>query len=225
MKKHIYFILLIGLAVTLLAHTSVYAANTLKFSESYTQKNHCFTIWSARFCDPLADKGKFTVKSKIYGIDRSMFTGDTPFSIMIGAFYFEGTLGDDRFYKAGGNKFKVTYVARNEDTGRLIQYVKMQLKWNKKNDMTLTLTGTTPDFADSPIALQYLWESTHGIGDQDIAYFALGDNVYAGFYVNYTGSVKTRNKVKKGKENGTSIVKIKGTGSETSDDFRTAIPN
>jgi len=228
MKKYMLFVLGMVVAAVLFTQMSVSAATfkpTLTFNESYTQKSYCYWLWENKFCDVTMDKGTFSVKAKVSmnGIDISKFNKETKFGIMVGLFYFEGTLGDDWLYQPGKTSFNIAYVDTMEDTGKKIKYVQLKLKWDYKY-LYVTLTGIAPDFIDPIIADAYLWENTQIISDPDVpAYIELGD-LYAGFYENVTGRVATTTRYVKGNENGTSIVKVKGKGTVTTEDFRELPP-
>jgi len=201
------------------------AANSFTFNETYKQNNNCVVIWGIPFCDNNGEGGKFTVTGKISlnGIDITKFNKDTSFIIAAGGFSFEALLGDDWLYTPGKTSFSVPYRSRLEESDKLIIYITIKLKWTSKL-LTVTVTGLTPDFIYPIIADYYVGDATHGIANSTIGYVELGD-LYAGFYVNYSGKVTTKNiKKKDGKDYTTSSVTVKGKGTETSEDFREGEP-
>lgn len=198
------------------------AANSLNFSETLQQKGDCFILWGIPFCDGGAINGKFTITSKISlsGIDISKFDRETKFIIEIGGLSFETKLGSDWKYSPGKTSFNISYVDRLEESAKPVKYITINLKWNSKL-LTVKVSGVIPDFI-SPIAADaYIGGISGKFFDNTIGYLTLGDELYAGFNINYTAIVSTKTiKLKNGNESVTSKVTIKGMGIETSQDFR-----
>lgn len=219
-KLGIFFITTIFL---IFAYSNIsVAANSLNIYETLQQKGDCAILWGIPFCDDGAINGKITVTSKISlsGIDIAKFNNETKFVFEIGGLSFETKLGSDWKYSPGKTSFNISYVDRLEESYKPVKYITINLKWNS-NLLTVKITGITPDFI-SPIAADaYIGGLSGKFTDSTIGYFTLGDELYAGFNINYTATVLTKTvKSKNGKETVSSKVTIKGAGSETSQDFR-----
>ena len=106
MKRRILISLLLFVSVIAITSANVFAAaaaNTFKFTDTYVQK----VGWTSWGWD-VRDFGKFKITAKISldGIDISKFNRDTAFSIYVGYFNWECTLGEDPLYAPGGTTAK-----------------------------------------------------------------------------------------------------------------------
>ncbi|NWF97954.1 MAG: hypothetical protein HXY52_03325 [Nitrospirae bacterium] len=221
-KLGIFIITTLFLIFIFTYSNTCFAANSLNFNETFQQRGDCFILWGIPFCDGGAINGKFTINSKISlsGIDINKFDRETKFIFEIGGLSFETKLGSDWKYSPGKTAFNISYVDRLEESYKPVKYITINLKWNSKL-LTVKITGITPDFI-SPIAADaYIGGVSGKFNDSTIGYFTLGDELYAGFNINYTATVSTKTvKSKNGNETVISKVTIKGIGTETSQDYR-----
>jgi len=222
MKKHIILVALLAIVV-MFASSSAFAAasNTFTFNESYQNQESCFPLWGTTFCDTTVDTGKFTIKAKLLlnGFDISQFNKETLFGIGIGAFSFDGYLGDDWTYVPGKTSVKISYVQTDEETGRPVRYLTWQMSWNTKQ-LNVTLSGVTPDYVDPIMADMYVDENTivdeyvgAGIDFCNDSGSDCSDLLYVPFNVHVTGKASLKTKISKGITGisiNTSKVTIKG---------------
>ena len=218
MKRRIVISLILFLSIVALTSANVYAAaaaNTFKFTDTYTQKVLCSK--SAGYCD-VFDSGKFTITAKISlaNIDISKFNRGTGFYIYVGRFEWYCELGEDpRFIPERSKSFKIQVIPDEPDYyRRRNQYLQIQLKWSAKQ-LAVTITGITPD-AMAPIwADDYLYNYDNPtVNDVTDAYIEFGDDVKVYFNPIY---IKGKATVKYDKKYGGDIsnVKLTGTGTGT----------
>jgi hypothetical protein len=220
MKKRIVISLILFVSIIALTSANVYAAaaaNTFKFTDTYTQKVLCSSYYG--YCD-VFDSGKFTITAKISlapNIDTSKFDRDTEFYIYVGRFDWYCQLGEDpRFIPGKSKSAKITVIPEEPDYyGKRAQYLQIQFKWSPKQ-LVVTITGITPDSLSPIWADDYLYD-TAIVSDVTDAYIEFGDDVKVWFnpvWINGKATLKTVKKTfQKSKELfDVSNIKLTGTG-------------
>jgi hypothetical protein len=188
------------------------AANTLKFTDTYTQKVVYYPYYG--YYDVI-DTGKFTITAKVSlaGININTFDRKTPLYIYVGNFDWYCTLGDDPAYAPG--KTSATILVRTEEPdyyNRTYQYLQIKLKWSVKQ-MQVTITGITPDALPPIWADDYLYNYDNPtVNDITDAYIEFGDNVKVFFDPVY---IKGKATVKYNKKYGGDVSNVKLTGTGT----------
>ncbi len=221
MGKRTIISISICIVAILFSVTTGFAANSLTFNETYQQTTDCFYLWGVDFCNIDAENGNFSLKGKISlsGIDISKFNDDTVFVIEAGGFHFDTQLGEDWLYAPGKTSFNVSFVDRSNYSDTAIKYITIKLKWSTAI-LTVTINGLTPDMVYPIIADYYLNATIGNFADSTTAYIQLGDELYAGFNVYYSGKLSVTTSKKKGITYKKLKITAKGKGTETSEDFR-----
>ena len=221
MGKRTIISISICIVAILFSVTTGFAANSLTFNETYQQTTDCFNLKGVDFCNIDADNGNFSLTGKISlsGIDISKFNDDTVFVIEAGGFYFDTRLGEDWLYAPGKTSFNVSFVDRSDYSDTPIKYITLKLKWSTAI-LTVTIKGLTPDMVYPIIADYYLNATIGNFADSATAYIQLGDELYAGFNVYYSGKLSVTTSKKKGITYKKQKIAAKGKGTETSEDFR-----
>ena len=138
-------------ALLCISHVSRVAAdptNSLKFSETYSDKIICAKESNDLACATVGrDQFAITAKVLLSGADITSFTYTTAFSFNLGGLHLTNQLGHDPRYIEGKKSAKFLLITRDAEGKTLVSYL-LNLRWNETL-LSVTIVARTTDITTS----------------------------------------------------------------------------
>ena len=157
MKKSLFIGLMLWAMVLGLNLVDAFSADSLTFTESVSQKVKSYReegdVWYE-----VVDSGSYKITVKLdLGASQltSQFDENTCFSLTtMGRIFDEVCLGQDTKYTIGKKSAKIIQTYET-DSGKIVTAMTTTIKWNKKHQLTLMVTGKIP-YEEAIVAGDYI---------------------------------------------------------------------
>ena len=182
----------------------------ISYTEAWADKIVCTREDGDVWCDTTSsDSITISATISLAGVDTKQFNQDTLFSLTLGEFEIEHSLGDDtKFTTSKKTPTSATFKDTGEDdNGKTILLDTVKLSWTTKQ-LTVTITAKTlPITADN-----YDGNDSGAVNDTLTGSIDFGDVSVSFDSVTVTGKVTTKNVTKSGDDYTLSTISLKGSG-------------
>ena len=154
--------------------------------------------------------GKFKISGQVFeneNLEASEFNESSVVHVELGDLSYDGTLGDDPNYVAGGKSATFVLTSIDSDTGKTLTDVKITLK-KGSSGLKISVTGKISD-TQSPILADNYIGLTGAINDATSAFVQVGSHI-EDRNVAITGTASVKAITKNGQTYNLSSIKIKG---------------